>query len=362
MPKYLYDKSVMVTRADGSKKRIRVRGNDEAEVNEKIALIKFQEQAGLIVFNSNTPFDRWAEEWLDVYKKPKVTQGTYLEIKGILDRCFIPYLGKMKIGDIKLPQVQKCLNQLEGKSKSYIHRAYIYISACFRKAWEAEMIQRSPCIGLEEPNAAEKTERRALTPTERRYFLEAIQTHHKGAFFGIMYACGLRPAEARALTWFNINMNDKTVTVTQAFAERTNDLKAPKTDSGKRTIPIPDWYMDILKDIPRDNCPYVFHTDRGNPLDPTRYDRVWKTLLREMEIKAGAKLYRNKIIMYSGHIGQDLTPYNLRHTYATELAEKGVPIKTAQYLLGHSDIRVTANIYTHITEKLIEEARTKINA
>ena len=65
--------------------------------------------------------------------------------------------------------------------------------------------------------------------------------------------------------------------------------------------------------------------------------------------------------MHSPVIGEDLKPYNLRHTYATELAEKGVPLKTAQYLLGHADIRITANIYTHITEKMIEEAREKIN-
>lgn len=96
-------------------------------------------------------------------------------------------------------------------------------------------------------------------------------------------------------------------------------------------------------------------------MDEQRYIKAWKSLLREMDLLAGAQTYRNKIIIHSDAIGQDLTPYNLRHTYATELAEKGVPLKTAQYLLGHSDIRVTANIYTHITKTIIEEAREKIN-
>lgn len=356
-----YSKSLYITQTNGKRKEIRIRGKSPEEVEEKYRLKKLEYEKGLITVNSNTSFCRWVEEWLEVYKKPKVTTGTYEEIKGIMERCFVCHIGNMKISEIKLPHVQRCLNLLEGKSKSYIHRAYIYIKACFQKAWEAEMINRSPCIGLIEPNAAPKIDRRPLTPEERRFFMKAIQTHHKGAFFGILYACGLRPAEARALTWFNVNIANKAITITQSVAEKTNEIKAPKTEAGKRTVPVPDWYMKMLQEIPRTDSPYVFPNQKGKPMDEQRYIKAWKSLLREMDLLAGAQTYRNKIIIHSDAIGQDLTPYNLRHTYATELAEKGVPLKTAQYLLGHSDIRVTANIYTHITKTIIEEAREKIN-
>ena len=146
MSKLKYDRSVFITRADGSKQRIRVRGNNRKEVESRIAEIRFQEQSGLLTFNSNTPFSVWMEEWLEIYKKPKVTSGTYNEICGIMQRCFGKDLGSMKISDIRLPHVQKCLNAMEGYSKSYIHRAYIYIKACFQKAWEAEMISRSASV------------------------------------------------------------------------------------------------------------------------------------------------------------------------------------------------------------------------
>ena len=82
--------------------------------------------------------------------------------------------------------------------------------------------------------------------------------------------------------------------------------------------------------------------------------------MREWDIAAGAELYRNQVIKHM--IDQEITPYYLRHTYATELAENSVDIKTAQYLLGHSDIKMTAEIYTHVTEKMIETARAKINS
>ncbi len=55
-------------------------------------------------------------------------------------------------------------------------------------------------------------------------------------------------------------------------------------------------------------------------------------------------------------VAPDLVPYCLRHTYCTDLQAKGIPLKTASYLMGHSSIKVTADIYTHITDDAINEA------
>ena len=357
-----YSKSFYIDLSDGSKKQVRVRAKTEKELEEKFLRKKIEAEQGLLIINGSSTFARWVEEWLVTYKKPKVTSSTYNDIKAMMERCFVKDLGAMKLADIRLIHIQKCINKLEGKSKSYIHQAMTYIKACFTKAYENELINRSPCIGLEPPNAATKEERRPLTPKELHYFMEAIKVHHRGSFFAIMLACGLRPAEARALTWFNVNMSDKTLSVRQSVQANSAEIKEPKTEAGKRTIPIPDWYMDILKQIPRTDSPYIFPGEKGQPLSKRRYLMGWSSLMREMELAAGAQTYRNKIIIHAPDIGQDLTPYNLRHTYATQLAEKEVPLKTAQYLLGHTDIKVTSNIYTHVTERMINDARTKINA
>ena len=68
--------------------------------------------------------------------------------------------------------------------------------------------------------------------------------------------------------------------------------------------------------------------------------------MRQWDLDAGAETYRNAIITHA--IDQDITPHYLRHTYATQLYRTGIDLKTAQYLLGHADIRTTANIYSHI--------------
>jgi site-specific recombinase XerD len=73
----------------------------------------------------------------------------------------------------------------------------------------------------------------------------------------------------------------------------------------------------------------------------------------------GATVYRNEIIV--SKVADDLVPYCLRHTYGTDLQDAGVPINVAKYLMGHSDITVTANIYTHTTLDALTETSKKIN-
>ena len=69
----------------------------------------------------------------------------------------------------------------------------------------------------------------------------------------------------------------------------------------------------------------------------------------------GCEVYRNKL-MPPYPLADDIVPYCLRHTYCTNLCRKKVDIRIAQYLLGHSDIRLTANIYTHVDNSDVIEA------
>lgn len=348
-----------ITTQDGQKKKLKFYGKTQREAEKKRAKAVAEYEAGMLTFNSNTLFKRWFEEWLDAYKKPKVTSSTLKEIQMVMRKNILPNIGAMKLCDIRLIHVQKCLNEMEGMSKSYIHRTRVYINACLQKAFENGLIQKNPCIGIVEPTAKEKIEKRPLTKEEQGIFKKVMLAHPRGAFFGIMLACGLRPGETRALTWFNINMKEQTVTVNQAVQANTVKVKSPKTESGKRTIPIPDWYVQVLKNVPKTDSPYVFPLKNGKVMPESRYIKAWNSFMRDMDIEAGAETYRNKIIVHA--LPQDLTPYNLRHTFATEMAEKGMPMKTLQYLMGHSDIRVTANIYTHISPKMIADARDKMN-
>lgn len=186
-----------------------------------------------------------------------------------------------------------------------------------------------------------------------------VDKHPFANFFAIILGCGLRPGEVRALTWANVDMKKKNITVASATSATGTNIKEPKTKAGYRTIPMPDWLYERLRVMPHDDLSYLFKGNDGKPITKQRYERAWKSFHRLMDVTAGAKVIHNEVVIHA--IDQDITPYYLRHTYATGLVEAGVDIKTAQYLLGHSDIRMTLQIYSHVTEKMIDAAREKIN-
>lgn len=358
MPDKYKRASITITMPDGTKKTLRFTGKTQKEADAKKAKAKAEYEAGLLVVNGKTTFAAWVEEWLEVYKKPKIAESSYHDIKNMIKRVY-GTMDNLKLCDIKLIHIQRCINDIAGSSKSYINKCMMYIKDIFRQAYNSDLIPKDPTIGLVAPQSKESKPRRALTIEEIKLFRHVMTYHHRGAFFGIMLACGLRPGEARALTRYNVDTKNKTITVTNAVENNSTKIKSPKTEAGNRTIPVPDWYWPILEDTTNKAECYLFPNSRGGPMSKQRYLDSWHSFLREMDLAAGARTYRNKVIVHA--IAQDLTPYNLRHTYCTNLAEMGVDLKTAQYLMGHSDISVTANIYTHVTNNMINSAREKIN-
>lgn len=362
MEKYKYTKTFSVTMPDGSKRRVYIRANTKKELETKYIEKKVAYESGKIIMNSNTLFVLWAKEWLEIYKKPSVTDATYENIRQKINKFFLPFLGNLKINDIKTIHIQHCMNNLQGYSQDIINKSFNIINSIMEKAVVNNLINRNPCIGVEKPKGKPKQERRSLTPEELDIFMKVLQKHEKGLLFGIMLACGLRPSEARALSWGDIDIKNKQLNIRFAVETGKNTLKEPKSKSGIRTIPIPNWYMELFnrKMIPNINqTEFIFFGAAKKPMTKQRMERAWSSFLREMDITAGAKLYRNEITEHA--IETNITPYYLRHTYATKLAENGVDMKTAQYLLGHADIKMTAQIYTHVTNKMLETAREKIN-
>lgn len=358
--KYEYlSKSFFVTTPNGLSKQIKIRAKTEKELQEKYIQKKWEYEMGLLVVNKNTTFAHWADEWLNTYKKNKVHEKYYRDLTNLVHSVFTSKIGSLRMGDIRTVHLQNCINDLEGKSASYITKATLAIKSIMKKAIANDIILRDPSLNIEPPKGPKKS-RRALTDIEQAIFMEAVKEHKYGPLFAISLACGLRPGEARAATPFNIDKEHQTITITQAVEAGTKQIKSPKTEAGIRTIPLPSWFIPMLNQLPDIKSSYLFPNNSGGLITEQNYQRAWHSFLRQMDIIGGAKTYRNQIIVHSPLIGQDLTPYHLRHTYATKLAEMGVDIKTAQYLLGHSDIKMTANIYTHVSNKMMQDAKKKL--
>ena len=114
-----------------------------------------------------------------------------------------------------------------------------------------------------------------------------------------------------------------------------------------------------IKDTPKSS--YIAPNHAGNKHTENSFKRAVKALRRALNISMGCKVYRNQLIP-PYPLADDFVPYDLRHTYCTRLCKQKVDIRVAQKLMGHSDIRLTANIYTHADNSNIIEAAQLMQA
>lgn len=348
-----------VTLSDGTKKRISARGQTEREAFQKLAKIKAEYEAGIRTFNSNTTFKVWAEEWIEIYKKNKVKAKTIKIDKTKLRLYFYPYIGNLSLGNITPARLQQCFNNMAELSESYITKTKFLINDIMEQARINDMIRKNPVEGITLPKGNPTKARRSLTDLERQLFLDACEKSPNGTMFLVSYYCGLRPAEVRALRWCDIDLKKETITVSHSLDSITQELIPPKSKTGYRNIPIPQKLKKELLKIPTAfNQEYFIFGQNKKPCTKQRYIRAFERIKRLMDIENGAETYRNQIVKKT--IDYQISPYYLRHTYCTRLAENGVGLKTAQYLMGHSTIDMTANIYTHVTEKIIQNDIQKL--
>lgn len=201
------------------------------------------------------------------------------------------------------------------------------LRAMIRWALRARIIGSDPLAGLQMlPNERTTRRRRALAEEEIKKLLDASPADRRRVWMTFIYT-GLRKSELATLTWEDLNLDRGEITV------QSENAKTKK----QRTIPLRADLHAVLSawkeshPDPSDTAP-VFVSAAGTPLDLRNILRDLKSDLAEAKVNA---------------VGVDV--HALRYTFCTHLCKSGVNIKTAQVLMGHSDIRLTMDIYTDPT-------------
>ena len=292
--------------------------------------------------NGNMPLSVWAVKCIETYKtgQKEITRKKYMSR---VKCCILSKIGSRRVADITPMELQNVLNDQQGNSKTQINEVYQALRFIFRHAVENHLRADDPTQYLTKP-VGSHTGRRALTEPERDAVLTVAKTDRRYYFYLLMLLCGCRPSEAA-----NCQGND----IVKENGCYLLHVKGTKTAFSDRFVPMPDMLYQLTKRTPKGD--FIACTKDGNKI--TNYDRLWRSFKRQLNLHLGCKTYRNKLIP-PYPVAPDLVPYCFRHEYCSDLARKGIDIRTAQKLMGHSSIEMTANIYTHVKKNdLIEAAK-----
>lgn len=314
----------------------------EALVKKEKMLKELQERTRTI--RNSVLVKDWAMFCAETYKS-HLAPRSYKNYVSRLNNGIIKYLGDMQVKNVRPLHCQEFMNRMSGKSDYMIKQAHQSMKFIFDRAVQNNLIPKSPVVGTTKPKGS-KTFRRSLTPYEQSVFLSVADDYR---IFELIYHTGARPAEAANIQGFDISLMDGNPIV---------HIRGTKTENSDRYVPISFEFYNKIKNT--EPFAYVATNNAGNQYKEQSIRRAWSSICRKMNIAMGCRVYRNQLIP-PYPLDEALVPYCLRHTFCTNLQKKGIDIRTAQYLMGHSDIKMTANIYTHADNETISAAAKILN-
>lgn len=342
---------------------------DKRQSEVKAKLSDFKKQLLLSGGNldpQTATFREFADFWVEQILKPKVKPLSYQRKVSTLEHQVYPYLGGLSVGQITHISVQSMVNALSDSGLSYstVKKAFEAVNGCLRYYRIKTATAYNPCEGvsLPENKRNDVSDIKFFSEEQRKkVFREATRTHANGAcvyrlgwaFVLLMYS-GMRVGELCALTWDDINFADKTISICKGAIEYTERDKdgirhstlltqdSTKTKSGNRVIPMTNRAYEALTELQKitGGEEYIITSAKHKRIRPSRLDTTFHKILT-----AG------KVV----EEGETLGVHSLRHTFASMLFNNGCEVKIVSELLGHSNTKITENIYIH----LIQENKAK---
>lgn len=305
-------------------------------------------------------FKQLFELWLS-QQRFDVKESTLLDQERFAKNHILPMIGDIKLSELTVLTCQKLVNNAYSSDL----KRYNYV-----RSLTAQILRYGESIEVVKDNPMRKTvlPRKKATEEKLKYFtkeeltlffnlLKGFGNYQMFACFRLLAFTGARKSEIMALQWKDINFKKNELTVSKTVALSGSNqviIQTPKTTSSNRTISLDPETMKILTrwrtlqrsdyfqmgHITTSEEQYLF-TDRNNELHKMAIPNQW--LARILE---GSTLPR-------------ITPHHFRHTHASLLLQAGVPVKEVSERLGHKDITITLEIYSHVMPEEKEKTASK---
>lgn len=303
--------------------------------------------------------DNWFDRWMDVYKKKSVRPNTIREYTHIYNKNISPFLGNRNINSLVKSDIQQLIRKADDDGYHYERQSKIKVilNDMFSRAIEDDLMVKNPTKGVRLYKDKEQ-KIRVLSIDEQDIFFEFCKNTFYDNLFNVAVNTGLRPGELFALTIKDIDFEEKYIDVNKTLVYqkylddegKTFHLEPPKTKQSYRHVPINSTCIDYLmrqvelKKIvssrrPKAQTDYLFVTKFNTPLNSVIYSDAIRSVVRRINETRDSK---NQFEFFSGH--------TFRHTFATRCFEAGIQPKVVQSYLGHATLKMTMDLYTHVTE------------
>lgn len=323
-------------------------------------------------------FGKYAERWRESRNDELTTRA---RDASILRTHVLPRWSDVPLSRIDHLAVQTWVTDLGARrSPATVAECYRLLSAVLRAAVRDRLIGTNPCEGVKVPSRRRKdTDGHVLSRADLvARLLPAVPDRYR-ALVALAGGTGLRWGECTGLRWESLDLTRNTVEVVRVAVEVSGNVTIkpyPKSRAGRRTVPVPDFAVDLLTAHreafaagPRGE---VFTNSSAGPLRRTLFRaRVWRpSLVRAgllgnlsrlghfkwraawvdpegVEWTAEFTTEREAVAHVAKMAPGGLRFHDLRHSYATELVSRGVPVNDVQAVMGHEKPSTTLNLYTH---------------
>ena len=363
------------------------------EVQEFAMNYEKKVKEGILLSGEKLSLADVVEEWKKDQTFKDLTKSVQESYVDILNRRIFPHIGHLKISKITPLHIQKIYNDMEqdGKAPKTIKRTNTALNSVLKYAYRMNIIQENPCDRIRLPKNKVDTDLHYFTLDQADRFLdsltkeytiehpevirsngrkipaytETITTHFQYVpFFYLAIYGGFRRSEIIALTWNDIDFENRTVSITKAITKTKEGqfVKETKTVAGNREIMLPSQCFEVLKDWKLKQMGMSISMGESWKGETGKdFDKNFIFIQIEdgsrMDVDTPTHKFKKAIQNYNATCTkeEDKLPlihlHDLRHTSATLLLANHVDIETVSHRLGHSKPSITLDVYGHWMEE-----------
>ena len=343
---------------EGGRRRV-LYGRTRQEAADKLTDALRARKDGTLTTGSRVTVAIYLDEWLRDVVKPSVRPWTYRGYEVLVRLHIVPEIGRVRLDKLTPAHVQGLVNRKReaGLSPKTVQYMRGVLRTALNRALRWGLATRNVADLVDGPKVG-RHEIQPFSPAEARAFLDAVRGDRLEALYSVALTMGLRQGEALGLRWEDVGLEAGTLHVRHQLQRVDGQLQQVpvKTARSRRTLAMPPSIVGSLREHRRRlvedrllagsrwrETGYVFTTSIGTPLEARNVVRSFKAILARPGLP-GVRFH------------------DLRHSCATLLLVQGVSPRVVMEILGHSQISLTMNTYSHVVPELQREAAARLDA